>query len=166
MILVMKTIYFAGGCFWGVEKYFSLAKGVLTTQVGYANGTKDNPSYLDLKAGLDDASETVKIEYDEKVITLEKLLELYLRVVDPYSLNKQGEDEGIQYRTGIYFINNEDKSTIENYFKSIKLTNHEVEILPLKKFFLAEEYHQKYLEKNPSGYCHINMAKLKDDERK
>ena len=162
----MKTIYFAGGCFWGVEKYFSLAKGVLTTTVGYANGTKDNPSYLDLKAGLDDASETVKIEYDEEIVSLEKLLELYLRVVDPFSLNKQGEDEGVQYRTGIYYLNEEDRNVVENYFKSIKLINHMIEVLPLKKFYLAEEYHQKYLDKNPGGYCHINMAKLKDGERK
>lgn len=162
----MKTIYFAGGCFWGVEKYFSLAKGVLATEVGYANGTKDNPSYLDLKHGLDDASETVKIDYDENVISLTKLIELYLRVVDPYSLNKQGEDEGIQYRTGIYYLSNEDKDIVESYFKSIGLVDHKIEILPLKKFFSAEEYHQKYLDKNPTGYCHINMAKLKDEERK
>ena len=162
----MKTIYFAGGCFWGVEKYFSMAKGVISTEVGYANGTKDNPSYLDLKHGLDDASETVKIEYDESVVSLEKLLELYLRVVDPFSINKQGEDEGIQYRTGIYYLNKEDKDIVEAYFKSIDLVNHKIEILPLKKFFLAEEYHQKYLNKNPTGYCHINMAKLRDEERK
>ena len=165
-MLVMKTIYFAGGCFWGVEKYFSLANGVLTTQVGYANGTKDNPSYLDLKSGLDDASETVKIEYDENVVSLEKLLELYLRVVDPFSLNKQGEDEGIQYRSGIYYVNNEDEDIVNGYFKSVVLIKHKIEVLPLRKFFLAEEYHQKYLDKNPTGYCHINMAKLKDDERK
>ena len=162
----MKTIYFAGGCFWGVEKYFSMAKGVINTEVGYANGTKDNPSYLDLKHGLDNASETVKIDYDEQVISLEKLLELYLRVVDPYSLNKQGEDEGIQYRTGIYYLSNDDKQIVVSYFQSIGLTYHKIEILPLKKFFSAEEYHQKYLDKNPNGYCHINMAKLKDDERK
>ena len=162
----MKTIYFAGGCFWGVERYFSLAKGVLSTKVGYANGTKDNPSYLDLKSGLDDASETVKIDYDENVISLEKLLELYLRVVDPFSVNKQGEDEGVQYRTGIYFINSDEKEQITNYFKKIGLKNYKIEVLPLKKFFDAEEYHQKYLEKNPTGYCHINMANLKDDERK
>ena len=162
----MKTIYFAGGCFWGVEKYFSMAKGVISTEVGYANGTKDNPSYLDLKHGLDDASETVKIEYDESVISLEKLLELYLRVVDPFSINKQGEDEGVQYRAGIYYLNKEDKDIVEAYFKFIGLVNHKIEILPLKKFFLAEEYHQKYLDKNPTGYCHINMAKLRDEERK
>ncbi len=162
----MKTIYFAGGCFWGVERYFSLAKGVLSTKVGYANGTKDNPSYLDLKSGLDDASETVKIDYDENVISLEKLLELYLRVVDPFSVNKQGEDEGVQYRTGIYYINSDEKERIINYLEKVGLKNYKIEVLPLKKFFDAEEYHQKYLEKNPTGYCHINMANLKDDERK
>ena len=162
----MKTIYFAGGCFWGVEKYFSLAKGVMLTKVGYANGTKNNPSYLDLKAGFDDAAETVKIDYDENLVSLEKLLELYLRVIDPYSLNKQGEDEGIQYRTGVFFVNTDDEKRIRNYFVSLGLKNHKIQVLPLFKFFDAEEYHQKYLEKNPTGYCHINMAKLKDDERK
>ena len=162
----MKTIYLAGGCFWGVERYFSLVKGVVTTKVGYANGTKDNPKYEDLKHGLDDASETVKIDYDEKVVSLEKLLELYLRVINPYSVNKQGEDEGVQYRTGIYYIDNSDKQIILNYLSSVGLVDHKIEILPLKKFFDAEEYHQKYLEKNPTGYCHINFAVLKEDEKK
>lgn len=162
----MKTIYLAGGCFWGVEKYFSLVKGVLSTKVGYANGTKEKPSYEDLKKGRDDASECVEVIYDEKVISLEKLLELYLRVVDPYSLNKQGEDEGIQYRSGIYYLNEIDKEKILKYFKEINLQNHQIEILPLKSFYDAEEYHQKYLDKNPNGYCHINFAKLKEDERK
>ena len=162
----MKTIYLAGGCFWGVEKYFSLAKGVIDTEVGYANGHKENPSYLDLKSGLDDASETVKIIYDENIVSLEKLLELYLRVIDPYSKNKQGEDEGIQYRTGIYYTDDIDRDIVINYFKKINITNYMIEILPLSKFYKAEEYHQDYLNKNPSGYCHINMAKLKDDERK
>ena len=162
----MKTIYLAGGCFWGVERYFSLVKGVMTTKVGYANGTKDNPKYEDLKHGLDDASETVKIDYDEKVVSLEKLLELYLRVINPYSVNKQGEDEGVQYRTGIYYIDNSDKQVILNYLSSVGLVDHKIEILPLKKFFDAEEYHQKYLEKNPTGYCHINFAVLKENEKK
>lgn len=162
----MKTIYLAGGCFWGVERYFSLVKGVLTTEVGYANGTLDNPKYEDLKHGLDDASETVKIEYDEKVISLEKLLELYLRVVDPFSINKQGEDEGVQYRTGIYYVDMSDKQRILNYFESIGLKDYKIEILPLRKFYKAEEYHQKYLEKNPHGYCHIQMNFLKPEEMK
>lgn len=162
----MKTIYLAGGCFWGVEKYFSMVKGVISTKVGYANGTKDNPSYSDLKSGLDDASETVKIEYDESVVSLEKLLELYLRVIDPYSVNKQGEDIGVQYRTGVYYLNNKDKKIITKYLSTHLKKDFKVEILPLFKFYLAEEYHQSYLDKNPGGYCHINMAVLHDDERK
>lgn len=160
-----KIIYLAGGCFWGMEKYFSLAKGIVKTEVGYANGTKDNPAYEDLKHGLDDASETVKIEYDE-TISLEKILELYLRVIDPYSINKQGEDEGIQYRTGVYYLNKEDEKIIREYLSSHLNKDFKIEILPLKKFFKAEEYHQDYLNKNPSGYCHINMVKLKPEERK
>lgn len=160
-----KIIYLAGGCFWGVEKYFSLVKGVVSTKVGYANGTLNNPKYEDLKHGLDNASETVRIEYDTN-INLEKLLELYLRVVDPYSINKQGEDIGEQYRTGVYFINKEDEIIIKNYLSKHLNNDYKIEVLPLNKFYNAEEYHQKYLDKNPNGYCHINMAKLKKEERK
>ena len=162
----MKTIYLAGGCFWGVEHFFSLAKGIINTEVGYANGTLDNPKYEDLKHGLDDASETVKVDYDEKVISLEKILELYLRVVDPYSVNKQGEDEGVQYRTGIYYQNDTDKQIIKDYFARTLEKDYKIEVVRLNKFFSAEEYHQDYLNKNPQGYCHINMAKLKPEERK
>ena len=162
----MKTIYLAGGCFWGVEHFFSLAKGIINTEVGYANGTLDNPRYEDLKHGLDDASETVKVDYDENVISLEKILELYLRVVDPYSVNKQGEDEGVQYRTGIYYQNDIDKDIIKKYFASVLTNDYKIEVVKLNKFFPAEEYHQDYLNKNPQGYCHIDMAKLKPEERK
>lgn len=162
----MKTIYLAGGCFWGVEHFFSLAKGIVNTEVGYANGTLDNPRYEDLKHGLDDASETVKIDYDENIISLEKILELYLRVVDPYSVNKQGEDEGIQYRTGVYYQNDIDKETIKKYFAKVLQKDYKIEVTQLNKFYTAEEYHQDYLDKNPQGYCHINMAKLKPEERK
>lgn len=162
----MKTIYLAGGCFWGVEHFFSLAKGIINTEVGYANGTLDNPKYEDLKHGLDDASETVKIDYDENVISLEKILELYLRVVDPYSVNKQGEDEGVQYRTGVYYQNDSDKEAIKKYFDNVLEKDYKIEVVKLNKFFTAEEYHQDYLNKNPQGYCHINMAKLKPEERK
>ena len=162
----MKTIYLAGGCFWGVEHFFSLAKGIINTEVGYANGTLDNPKYEDLKHGLDDASETVKVDYDENVISLEKILELYLRVVDPYSVNKQGEDEGVQYRTGIYYQNDTDKQIVKEYFARVLEKDYKIEVARLNKFFPAEEYHQDYLNKNPQGYCHINMAKLKPEERK
>ncbi len=162
----MKTIYLAGGCFWGVEKYFSLVKGITFTEVGYANGTLINPKYEDLKSGNDNASETVKIEYDEDVISLEKILELFLRVVDPFSINKQGEDEGVQYRSGVYFLNPNEGKLIKSYFDSVLDNNYKIEVLPLHRFYKAEEYHQDYLDKNPNGYCHINMMSLKPEERK
>ena len=162
----MKTIYLAGGCFWGVERYFSQVKGVIATTVGYANGTKKNPSYEDLKKGLDDAAETVQIVYNEDEITLPKLVELYLRIVDPFSKNKQGEDEGVQYRTGIYYVHAIEEEAVKTYFEEIKLENHKIELLYLKQFYPAEEYHQQYLEKHPDGYCHVNMAVLHEDEKK
>lgn len=162
----MKTIYLAGGCFWGMERYFSSVKGVTSTLVGYANGTIDNPSYLDLKSGRDNAAETLKIEFDENLIFLEKILELFLRVVDPFSINKQGEDEGLQYRSGIYYLDESDKKRIIEYFDSVNLKDYAIEIIPLNKFYKAEEYHQNYLLKNPNGYCHINLASLRDDEKK
>ena len=162
----VKTIYFAGGCFWGVERYFSQVRGVIATTVGYANGTKKNPSYEDLKKGLDDAAETVQIVYNEDEITLPKLVELYLRIVDPFSKNKQGEDEGVQYRTGIYYVHAIEEEAVKTYFEEIKLENHKIELLYLKQFYPAEEYHQQYLEKHPDGYCHVNMAVLHEDEKK
>lgn len=162
----MKTIYFAGGCFWGVEKYFSLVKGVESTKVGYANGKMENPTYEDLKDGNDTASETVEIKYNESVVSLEKLLELLLRVIEPYSVNKQGEDEGLQYRTGVYYLDKSEEKIIKDYFKTCLEDDYAIEVLPLKSFYLAEEYHQDYLNKNPQGYCHINMARLKPEERK
>lgn len=162
----MKTIYLAGGCFWGVERFFSLAKGVLETEVGYANGIKANPSYEDLKAGRDSSAETLRLVYDENILSLEKILELFLRVIDPYSINKQVEDEGLQYRTGVYYQDEADHKAILAYFQKNLKSPYAIEVLPLKAFYKAEEYHQDYLLKNPTGYCHINMAKLRDDERK
>ena len=162
----VQTIYLAGGCFWGVERFFSQVRGVIATTVGYANGTKKNPSYEDLKKGLDDAAETVKVVYDENEISLPKILELYLRIVDPFSKNKQGEDEGVQYRTGIYFTRIIDEEIVKTYFEELNLENHQIEPLFLKHFYPAEEYHQQYLEKHPDGYCHVNMAVLHEDEKK
>ena len=162
----MKRIYLAGGCFWGMEKFFSMAKGVLSTRVGYANGNLDNPSYKDLKEGRDTSAETVEIEYDESILPLTSILELFLRVVDPYAVNKQGEDEGLQYRSGVYYENETDKQIVLDYFKKALRPDYKIEVKQLATFYKAEEYHQDYLNKNPTGYCHINMAKLKPEERK
>ncbi|MBQ7876689.1 MAG: peptide-methionine (S)-S-oxide reductase MsrA [Clostridia bacterium] len=154
----MKTIYLAGGCFWGLQKYMDQFDGVIETTVGYANGKTENPTYEEVKSQVTDHSETVEVIYDPSIITLKEILEKYYVVIDPTSLNKQGEDEGRSYRTGIYYTDNADIKVIEEVTNGIQAENSEkvvVEIEPLKGFYPAEEYHQKYLEKNPGGYCHI-----------
>lgn len=154
----MKTIYLAGGCFWGLQKYMDQFDGIIETTVGYANGKTENPTYELVKSQVSDHCETVEVIYDPSIITLRDILERYYAVIDPTSLNKQGEDEGRSYRTGIYFTDNSDKDTIVSFTDSIRKNYTKeivVEIEPLKGFYPAEEYHQKYLLKNPDGYCHI-----------
>jgi len=159
----MKTIYLAGGCFWGLEKYLSLIQGVAATLAGYANGRTENPSYEDVCHKNTGHAETVKVEYDPSRISLNSLLDLYYDVIDPTSLNRQGGDIGTQYRTGVYYTDGEDSETIlasvallqKNYKMPVV-----IEVMPLKNFYPAEEYHQKYLDKNPGGYCHISEAKF------
>ncbi|MBQ8953016.1 MAG: peptide-methionine (S)-S-oxide reductase MsrA [Clostridia bacterium] len=155
-----KIIYLAGGCFWGCQKYFDLTEGVLSTEVGYANGPTANPTYEQVKHEHTGHAETVKVEYDPSVISLEALLQKYFAVIDPTAVNHQGEDYGIQYRTGIYYVDGEDEPVAracldelaKRYDKPLA-----VELKPLENFYPAEEYHQKYLEKNPGGYCHIHF---------
>ena len=153
----MKTIYLAGGCFWGVQKFFDQFEGVIKTETGYANGPDKNPSYQDVCNNSGHA-ETVKIEYDENIISLEELLTYYFKIIDPTSVNRQGNDQGIQYRTGIYYSDEVQIREIEKVYNEeeekagVKLA---VELKPLYNFYTAEEYHQKYLDKNPGGYCHI-----------
>ncbi len=163
----MRTIYLAGGCFWGMQKFFDQFTGVVSTQVGYANGPDDAPSYQDVCQNSGHA-ETVRIDYDETKLSLPELLDLYFMVIDPLSVNKQGGDEGIQYRTGVYYTDPDQLPAIQAAFdrEAQKVgAPLKVELLPLQNFFPAEEYHQKYLEKNPGGYCHIpqRMFSLRKD---
>jgi peptide-methionine (S)-S-oxide reductase len=156
----MKEIALAGGCFWGVDEYFSRKKGVISTKAGYANGIKENPTYNEVCTGRTGHAEAVLVQYDESVITLAEVLEKFFKVIDPTILNRQGNDIGTQYRTGIYYMDEADIPAItafidskrENYKKPIV-----TEVLPLKNFYDAEEYHQDYLKKNPRGYCHIDL---------
>ena len=161
-----KEIYIAGGCFWGVEMYYKNLKGVIDTEVGYANGDTKNPTYEDLKKHLVTHAETLKLVYDNDIISLEKILEHFLRFVDPYSIDKQGEDIGHQYRSGIYYLDNSEKDIIKNYFDKVLNKDYKIEILPLLNFYNAEDYHQDYLDKNPNGYCHVNLKLIKKDEHK
>ena len=153
----MKTIYLAGGCFWGMQQFIDQFVGVLRTEVGYANGPDRAPSYQEVCRDSGHA-ETVKIDYDENLISLAALLRYYFMAVDPLSVNRQGHDEGIQYRTGIYYTDPEQLPEITAVYREEEKKAGSplaVELRPLKNFFSAEEYHQKYLEKNPGGYCHI-----------
>lgn len=153
-----KTIYLAGGCFWGVEKYISLIPGVLKTEVGYANGKTENPTYEQVCRNNTGHSETVKVKYDADKLPLKLLLAKFFEVIDPTSVNKQGNDRGVQYRTGIYYIQSEDKMEIQEALQTLQRRYEKpvvVEAIPLENYCPAEEYHQNYLNKNPDGYCHI-----------
>lgn len=154
----VREIYFAGGCFWGTEHFFQQIRGVVGTEVGYANGNKENPTYEQVISHTTGFAETVKVKYDPEQVDLKLLIDLYFKTIDPTSLNKQGNDRGDQYRTGIYSTDKETEAIVKeevqklakNYKKPIL-----VETIPLKNFYKAEDYHQDYLDKNPGGYCHI-----------
>lgn len=159
----VKEIYLAGGCFWGTEKYLSLIKGVIKTEAGYANGNTDSPTYDDVCYRNTGHAETVKVLYDPKQIRLEFLLNLFYDTIDPTSINRQGGDKGLQYRTGIYYIDESDKEVIQNSIGELQKKYRNpiaIEVLPLKNFTAAEGYHQRYLDKNPGGYCHISPQKF------
>ena len=166
----MRTLYLAAGCFWGCQAFFDQMKGVVKTQVGYANGNTVNPKYEDLKHGQATHAETVKIEYDENLISLDKILDYYLFIIDPYSVNHQGEDYGIQYRTGVFYeddnYGNEIKSHLKKREDELNKGPFAILIEPLENFYPAEEYHQDYLKKNPHGYCHVNLNSIKKEDKK
>ena len=153
-----KDIFLAGGCFWGTEHYFKQIEGVVETEVGFANGHTANPSYEDVYTDTTGYAETVHVKYNPDVVSLEFLLQMFFKAIDPTSINKQGHDEGTRYRTGIYYTNDEDLTIIEKVFSAVQKEYREplaVEKRPLQNFYSAEEYHQDYLDKNPSGYCHL-----------
>lgn len=157
----MKTIYLAGGCFWGVEEYFSRIEGIVDTDVGYANGKKISPTYEQVCTGLTGHAETVYIKYDDSILPLESLLERFFRIIDPILLNRQGGDIGNQYRTGIYYVDFDDLEIIKKVIEKEQLKYKDpivTEVKELAFFYYAEDYHQDYLKKNPGGYCHIDMS--------
>lgn len=158
-IMNTKTIYLAGGCFWGTEHFLGLVHGVENTEVGYANSNVPDPTYREVCTGKTGAAETVKVVYDANEISLPFLLSLYYQTIDPTSLNKQGNDRGTQYRTGIYYTDPAELPVIEKSLEQLQKKYNKplaIEVTPLKNFYPAEDYHQDYLDKNPGGYCHIN----------
>ncbi|MBQ4076588.1 MAG: peptide-methionine (R)-S-oxide reductase MsrB [Mailhella sp.] len=162
---VLPEIYFAGGCFWGVEEYFSRIPGVKSTSVGYANGTAEHPDYRSVCSGHTGHAETVRVQYDDSQVSLALLVRQFFKIIDPVSVDRQGNDVGSQYRTGIYYLNPADRNELAALLKEEQAQHAAplaVELLPLKSFWRAEEHHQKYLRKNPGGYCHIDFSSLKD----
>ena len=160
-VMNTKTIYLAGGCFWGVEAYFQRIPGVVDAVSGYANGHTRNPSYEDVIRGAGHA-ETVKVTYDADRLSLDDILQYYFRIIDPTSLNKQGNDRGAQYRTGVYYTDPAEQAVIQRALEAEQKKYSRplvVENQPLQNFYDAEEYHQDYLMKNPNGYCHIDVRK-------
>lgn len=155
----MAEIYLAGGCFWGLEKYLQSIRGVQSTEVGYANGRTHNPTYEQVCHDHTGHAETVKVVYDPARIPLEFLLSLFFEAIDPTAVNRQGNDVGEQYRTGIYYTDSTDIPNIERALKRLQKKIGKpvaIELRLLENFTKAEEYHQKYLDKNPGGYCHIH----------
>ena len=161
------VIYLAGGCFWGVEAFIARLKGVNSTEVGYANGRDLAPTYEKVCTGKTGHAETVKATYNPKIITLEEILENFFKIIDPYSKNRQGPDIGTQYRTGIYWQDPADRNIVMTFLnEKQKLTDKRiaVEAYPISSFYPAEGYHQKYLERNPQGYCHVDLNLIDDEE--
>lgn len=159
--MTTKEIYFAGGCFWGVEHYFRQVRGVINTEVGYANGHTIAPTYDEVYTDVTGHAETVRVEYDPEIVSLTMLVELFYDAIDPLSLNRQGDDFGTRYRTGVYYVSEDDVSIINSVHRRVTEAVGEilaVEVRPLENFYSAEEYHQDYLGKNPSGYCHLDRA--------
>ena len=157
----MHSIYFAAGCFWGAQKYFDRVPGVVRTQVGYANGRTEHPSYEQVKHEHTGHAETVEVTFDPERLDLDELISLYFAAIDPVSVNQQGHDIGEQYRTGIFYTDPADEPVIRGMLSDLQKEYNAplaVQCEPLRQFFTAEEYHQKYLEKNPNGYCHLPLS--------
>ena len=173
----MKTIYLAGGCFWGTEHYIRQFDGIIETAAGYANGTILNPSYEQVYTDKTGYVECVRVIYDENTLSLRTLLKLFFISIDPLQKDGQAGDIGTRYRTGIYWIDPGDRQIVEEVYAEISSTYEaeltdaihsgdsitqqniiSVETGPLQCFYPAEEYHQDYLVKHPDGYCHISLA--------
>lgn len=164
-----KKIILAGGCFWGVEAYFKRLKGVISTRVGYTDGVTIRPTYQEVCTGLTEHVEACEVIYDSEVISLTQLMNHLFQIIDPTSLNKQGGDVGTQYRTGIYYEDEADRSIILDFIQKMQPKYLKPIVVEVKKetpFYDAEEYHKDYLTKNPSGYCHVNLYQIPQDDLK
>lgn len=160
---MLKDVYLAGGCYWGTQKFLDSLQGVVHTEVGFANGNTPDPTYDQVKHDDTGYTETVHVQYDDTVLSLSTLLELFFNVIDPTSLNRQGSDTGTNYRTGIYTVCDADLLTARESLNNLQKRYDQpvvVECEPLRCFYPAHEAHQKYLDKNPGGYCHVSLGMI------
>ena len=158
---MQQIIYLAGGCFWGVQRYFDLLKGVVDSQVGYANSKIQSPSYQQVCSGTTQAAEAVEITFDSTFLDTKTILTRFFSIIDPFALNYQGNDFGTQYRSGIYTKDEKMLIEIQNFITTLQKQFSQkivTEAKLLENFYPAETYHQKYLQKNPNGYCHIDLS--------
>lgn len=157
----MKTIFLAAGCFWGAQYYLKQIHGVVETETGFANGNTDNPTYEEVYTDRTGYAEAVRVVFDPEVLPLKRLVQLYFDCIEPTSVNQQGEDRGTRYRTGVYYIEPEDRLTIQEVYDDVQRGYSAplaVEVEPIRNFFPADESHQDYLDKHPDGYCHLPQA--------
>jgi len=142
-----------------MQKYLKLIRGVISTEVGFANGHTENPSYKEVYTDTTGHAETVKVVYDAEVLPLEELVRFFFKAIDPLSVNRQGEDTGTRYRTGVYYVDESEKDVIMGIFNEVSAGIGEdlaVECCPLVCYYPAEKYHQDYLDRKPDGYCHLH----------
>ena len=159
--MILKEIYLAGGCFWGTEHFFKQIAGVVDTETGFANGHTDKPTYEQVYTDTTGYAETVRVVYNPTIVSLEFLFRMFFVAIDPTSLNKQGHDKGTRYRTGVYYVDENDRAIIDKVFAEEQTKYAQplvVEREPLTSFYPADEYHQDYLDKHPDGYCHLPKA--------
>lgn len=155
-----EKIVLAGGCFWGVEELFRQIPGVLSTEVGYSGGRAEDATYNEVKTGRTNHAESIEMEFDADVVSLDHLLEHFFKLHDPTTKNQQGNDRGAQYRSVIFYNSAEQKQAAEAMIAKVDKSGAwkkpiVTEVVPLEKFYSAEDYHQDYLQKNPNGYtCH------------
>lgn len=161
-----KTIYLAGGCFYGVQAYMDLARGVLTTTVGYLNSKKANPSHADVLSGATGAVEAVKVDFEDNLTSFEQVISIFLRGIDPYSYQKQGQYKGSQYRSGIYYIDIGEGITITRIVNTSLNPTHHVEVMKMDNFFPADSSHQNYVKKHPFWNNPIKMNTILQSEKK
>ena len=152
--------YFGAGCFWGVEAEFRKLDGVLSTSVGYMGGITQDPTYEEVCTGTTGHAEVVEIEYDENMVSYNKLLDIFMNIHDPTQLNRQGPDIGTQYRSAIFVINNDQKELANEMINKMNKNLNDSVVTSVEKkteYYIGEEYHQKYLEKRGLASCHTNL---------